>query len=88
MDGSERCFGPEKHDIPPDLKAKMEETERILRESWKLKKIEEELVYEITIPGQKLTVFGKEGGERTLERLKRLKISGTYKIINRSNLSN
>ena len=88
MDGLEQGFGPEKHEIPQDLKAKMEETERILRESWKRKKMEEKLVYEISIPGQKLTVFGEEGGERTLERLKRLRINGTYKIIDRSNLSN
>lgn len=88
MDGLERGFGPEKHEISPEIKEAMERTERILRESWKRKKLEEELVYEITIPGQKLTVFGKEGGERTLERLKRLRINGTYKIINRSNLSN
>lgn len=88
MDGLERGFGPEEHEISPEIKEAMERTERILRESWKRKKLEEELVYEITIPGQKLTVFGKEGGERTLERLKRLRINGTYKIINRSNLSN
>lgn len=37
-------------------------------------------LYEITIPAQTLTIFGKEHAEHTLRTLKGLKLTGTYRI--------
>lgn len=76
-------FGPEHHELPPELKAKMEETEAVLKKKWAHEKRKREVVYEIRIGEQILRVLGEEGGKRTLERLKKLNITGTYRVVER-----
>ena len=73
-------FKPETRKVSRELEATLAKTQAVLQEMWKREKQEAQTVYEITIPAQTLTIFGKEHAEHTLQTLKSLKLSGTYRI--------
>ena len=73
-------FKPETRKVSRELEATLAKTQAALQEMWKREKQEAQTVYEITIPAQTLTIFGKEHAEHALQTLKSLKLSGTYRI--------
>lgn len=73
-------FKPETRKVSRELEATLAKTQAALQEMWKREKQEAQTVYEITIPAQTLTIFGKKHAEHTLQTLKSLKLSGTYRI--------
>lgn len=73
-------FKPETRKVSRELEATLAKTQAALQEMWKREKQEAQTVYEITIPAQTLTIFGKEHAEHVLQTLKSLKLSGTYRI--------
>ena len=73
-------FSPQQVKLSREMQATMERTHAALQEMWAREKQEAQTVYEITIPAQTLTIFGKEHAEHTLRTLKGLKLTGTYRI--------
>lgn len=73
-------FKPETRKVSRELEATLAKTQAALQEMWKREKREAQTVYEITIPAQTPTIFGREHAEHTLQTLKSLKLSGTYRI--------
>lgn len=80
MEQQEFGFEPEACDMSQRLQAAFEKTESALKQMWEREKQEERTVYEITIPTQTLTIFGKEHAEHVLRALKGLKLTGTYRV--------
>ena len=73
-------FKPETANLSKEMKATLAKTEAALNRMWEREKREAQTVYEITIPAQTLTIFGKEHAEHVLRTLKGLKLTGTYRI--------
>lgn len=73
-------FEHETGDMSQRLQAALEKTESALKKMWECEKREEKTVYEITIPTQMLTIFGKEHAEHVLRTLKGMKLTGTYRV--------
>lgn len=62
------------------MQATLDRTHAALQQMWAREKQEAQTVYEISIPAQTLTIFGKEHAEHALRELKSLKVSGTYRV--------
>lgn len=78
---------PEVHDLRPhqkpiskELQATLAKTEAALKQMWEREEQEAQTAYEIMIPSQTLTIFGKGHAEHILRTLKGLKLTGTYRI--------
>ena len=80
MGQQEFGFEPEACDMSKRLQAALEKTESALKQMWECEKQEERTVYEITIPTQTLTIFGKDHAGHILRTLKDLKLTGTYRV--------
>lgn len=74
-------FEPERGNLSPEMQATLKRTEAALQAMWARERIESETVYAITVPQQTLTVYGKENFEQVLRGLKKLRVSGTYRVI-------
>lgn len=73
-------FKPDAPKLSKEIQATLAKTEAALKQMWEREKREAQTVYEITIPTQTLTIFGKEHAENILRTLKGLKLTGTYRI--------
>lgn len=73
-------FKPDAPKLSKEMQATLAKTEAALKRMWEREKQEAQTVYEITIPAQTLTIFGKAHAEHTLRTLMGLKLTGTYRI--------
>lgn len=73
-------FKPDASKMSDEMQATLAKTEAALKRMWAREDREAKTVYEITIPAQTLTIFGKEHAEHALRTLKGLKLTGTYRI--------
>lgn len=80
MEPREYEFRPETGKLSREMQETMKRTEAALQAMWARERIEQETVYEISIPPQKLTIYGKEHFDHALKTLKGLKVSGTYRV--------
>lgn len=80
MDSQAFDFKPDEPELSEELRAAMSKAEAALKRMWEREKREAEAVYEITIPGQTLTVVGKDRAEQVLRTLKSARLSGTYRV--------
>lgn len=80
MGSEEHAFMPEKAHLSKEMQATLDRTHAALQQMWAREKQEAQTVYEISIPAQTLTIFGKEHAEHALRELKSLKVSGTYRV--------
>lgn len=63
-----------------DLKGAVDRLHSAMQKRWETEEWEASLAYEISIPAQTLTIYGKEHAEYVLRSLKGLRVSGTYSI--------
>lgn len=80
MEPQARDFKPDTSNLSDGMKATLAKTEAALKQMWEREKQEAQTVYEVMIPAQTLTIFGKEHAEHALRTLKSLKLTGTYRI--------
>ncbi len=80
MGSEEHAFMPETTHLSREMQATLDRTHTALQQMWAREKKEARTVYEISIPAQTLTIFGKEHAEHALRELKSLKVSGTYRV--------
>lgn len=80
MEPQEFDFSPKRAKLGRDMQATMDGLHAALQKKWERDKRESQTVYEVSIPAQTLTIFGKEHAEHTLHVLKSLKVSGTYRV--------
>lgn len=73
-------FRPDASELSEEMQATLAKTEAALKRMWAREEREAKTVYEITIPTQTLTVFGKEHAEHVLKTLKAIRVSGTYRV--------
>ena len=73
MEPQEFDFSQKEVKLSREMQETIERTHAALQQMWAREKQEAQTVYEISIPAQTLTIFGKEHAEHALRELKSLK---------------